>query len=150
MVVIRTEVHIAAPIGLCFQLARNLKVHAATVWERTRESAYSTGPVGLGERVTFEATHFFIRQKLVSVVTEYNEPYSFTDEMESGAFKRLRHTHEFEESGGGTIMRDTLAFQAPFGLLGRLAEKLVLRRYMTRFLEHRNNELKKIIERYET
>jgi hypothetical protein len=37
-------------------------------------------------------------------------------------------------------MKDTLYFKAPFGVVGTLVEKLILKRYMKRFLEHRNNE----------
>jgi hypothetical protein len=35
---------------------------------------------------------------------------------------------------------------APLGILGRIAERLVLRRYMTRFLQARNAVLKRAAE----
>jgi ligand-binding SRPBCC domain-containing protein len=73
-------------------------------------------------------------------------PRVFVDEMQRGAFKSMTHTHEFEEIGGMTRMTDTLHFEAPLGLLGRLAERVVLEDYMRKFLIDRNRELKMMAE----
>ena len=64
----------------------------------------------------------------------------------SGAFRSLRHTHTFEAVPGGTLMRDRLEFTSPLGILGRIADALFLERYMRRFLETRNANLKRIAE----
>jgi len=67
--------------------------------------------------------------------------------MVRGAFARLDHEHHFAEDGsGGTLMRDVFDFTAPFGPIGRLAERLVLTRHLRRFLERRNREIKAIAE----
>ncbi len=84
---------------------------------------------------------------MTSRITEIREPYHFVDEMQKGAFKSLKHIHEFEQNGNKTIMKDTLYFEAPFGLIGWIVERFVLESYMKKFLEHRIEELKKIAER---
>lgn len=66
--------------------------------------------------------------------------------MVKGAFHSFTHTHEFIESGNGTIMKDTFEYQAPFGLIGNVADKLFLEKYMRIFIVSRANELKKIAE----
>lgn len=145
MVIVKTEIEISAPIDVCFNLARDIDIHTQTVWKHTREKAIkgvTSGTIGLGETVTFEATHFGVRQRLTSKITEFHEPYRFVDEMQMGAFKCLRHIHEFEENGAITLMKDTLYFEAPLGLLGTVVERIVLKDYMRKFLEHRNKELK--------
>jgi hypothetical protein len=43
-------------------------------------------------------------------------------------------------------MRDVFRFRSPGGLLGRLAEWLVLERYMTRLLQERNAAIKAAAE----
>ena len=43
-------------------------------------------------------------------------------------------------------MKDRFIFAAPLPLLGLLAEKLVLERYMQKFLVHRNAILKQVAE----
>lgn len=150
MVVVTTHIEIDAPIEKCFDMARNIDIHTQTVWKQTKEKAVAgvtSGTVKGGELVTFEATHFGVRQRLTSKITEYDAPYLFVDEMQKGAFKSLRHVHEFQVSDKGTIMTDTLYFEAPLGVLGCIAERLVLKFYMKKFLEHRNQQLKIIAER---
>ena len=43
-------------------------------------------------------------------------------------------------------MKDELRFSAPFGVLGLIVERLVLRNYLTRFLFERNQFLKHVAE----
>lgn len=66
--------------------------------------------------------------------------------MRRGAFKSFRHVHEFIEHDGGTLMRDTLVWTAPLGLLGRIVDKLLIERHMTRLVSERNRRLKEIAE----
>ncbi|AZN42213.1 SRPBCC family protein [Paenibacillus albus] len=150
MVTVETEVWINAPLEHCFELARNIDVHTRTVWPRTKERAVAgvtTGPIGHGETVTFEATHLGVRQRLTSRITEYRAPYYFVDEMQRGAFKSLRHEHFFERVDGMTLMRDRLTFAAPLGVIGWFVERAVLRKYMHSFLIYRNEQLKVLAER---
>lgn len=102
--------------------------------------------IGEGEVVTFQATHFGIRQKLTSKIIEYTRPYLFTDVMVKGAFKSMRHEHAFEDVNGKTLIKDKLIFEAPFGGIGWMTERLILKRYMKRFLEYRNQQLKCLAE----
>jgi ligand-binding SRPBCC domain-containing protein len=149
LIVVITEIEIAAPIQLCFQLAGDIDIHTQTVWKHTKEQAIAgvtSGPIGEGQTVTFEATHFGVRQRLTSLITQFDEPILFVDEMQKGAFKSLRHIHEFKEHKDYTIMKDTLYFEAPYGPIGWLVERFILRRYMRKFLEYRNIELKRIAE----
>ncbi len=153
MIVVRTSVVIDAPIERCFDLARDIDVHTSTVWKHTKERAVAgrtSGKIELGETVTFEATHLGVRQRLTSEIVEFDPPVRFVDRMVRGAFKRMRHEHDFERlDAARTRMTDTLTFEAPLGPLGWIAERLVLRRYMLKFLVDRNAEVKRIAERGE-
>ncbi|HEV2718490.1 MAG TPA: cell division protein, partial [Thermoanaerobaculia bacterium] len=66
--------------------------------------------------------------------------------MQRGAFRSFVHDHTFEARGGGTLMTDVLAFAAPLGIFGRVAEALVLRRYLTRLLVSRAKIIKEAAE----
>ncbi|MFC5451574.1 SRPBCC family protein [Paenibacillus aestuarii] len=150
MVTVSAEIEIRAPIELCFDMARNIEIHTQTVWKHTQErvvAGRTSGLIGEGETVTFQAKHFLIRQKLTSRVTDYIRPYKFVDEMKSGAFKNMRHEHEFIDLGNRTLMKDTLYFEAPFGIIGWIVERVILKEYMKRFLTFRNKQLKEIAER---
>ena len=66
--------------------------------------------------------------------------------MQQGAFKRLRHVHEFQPVEAGTMLVDTLDFQSPLGPIGWAMDTLFLKHYLRRFILSRNLALKKLIE----
>jgi len=134
-----------------FDLARNIDAHMASTG-KTKELAIdgvTTGLIGFGETVTWEARHFGIRQRLKVQITEYEYPVLFADEMVFGAFKSMKHTHRFYEVDAGTEMVDEFEFQSPFGVLGSLIDWLFLKRYMKRFLIERSSVLKEMAEKNE-
>ncbi len=145
---VKLKIDISAPIGICFDLARSIDFHQLSTGN-TRERAVAgvtTGLIGLGETVTWEAKHFGVRQRLTSVITAYERPNHFRDEMVKGAFCYIRHDHFFEEKNGITIMMDRFDFGSPLGLLGRLADRLVLTRYLQGFIGKRNALIKEYAE----
>ncbi len=101
----------------------------------------------VGDLVAFEGRHFGMTQRFVAKITALDRPHSFVDEMVEGAFKWLRHVHEFESNDGLTIMRDRLEWKAPLGLIGNLADLLFLKRHMRWFVATKQNALKQIAER---
>jgi ligand-binding SRPBCC domain-containing protein len=148
MAFIRLETSINAPIERCFDLSLSVDLHRRSV-AQTHErpvAGVTSGVMKLGDTVTWEAMHFGIKQHLTSKITAYERPYRFTDEMVRGAFQELTHLHEFVSQQPGTLMIDLFAFRAPLGILGKLAETLVLTRYMKRLLLTRNRYLKQVAE----
>ncbi|HKO56037.1 MAG TPA: SRPBCC family protein [Thermoanaerobaculia bacterium] len=140
---------IVAPVGRCFDAARDLDLHMRSV-AHTGERAVAgrtSGLIGHGEEVTWRARHFGIVQRFTSRITAFDPPRHFQDSMMRGAFRTFVHDHYFDAIDGRTRMRDVLAFSAPLGLLGLIAERLVLRRYMTRLLTMRAAVIKDECER---
>lgn len=149
MPIIKHDIYIDAPINVCFDFARNVEVHTETT-KKTKEKAIDGVTVGLmenGDTVTWEATHLGVRQKLTAKIIEMEKPYKFSDVMVKGIFHSFTHTHEFLESGTGTIMKDTFSYKSPFGILGKIADRLFLEKYMRNFIVNRAKELKKIAEK---
>jgi ligand-binding SRPBCC domain-containing protein len=146
--VIHLETCISAPIERSFDLARSVEAHCASV-ARTRERAVAgvtTGLLRLGDTVTWEAFHFGVRRRLTVVISVYERPYRFVDEMTSGPFRSLRHSHEFTRAGSGTRMVDDFRYEAPGGLLGIVADRMFLEAYLRRLLSGRNAALKRMAE----
>jgi ligand-binding SRPBCC domain-containing protein len=143
------ETYIRAPIEHCFDLARDVSAHtksAAFSSERVVPPGRVDGLLELGDLVSFEGHHLGVRQRFVARITEIDRPHRFADEMVEGAFKWLRHVHEFEAKHDATLMRDTLEWEAPFGIGGRLADAIFLRRYMRWFVTTKQTALKRIAE----
>jgi ligand-binding SRPBCC domain-containing protein len=80
-----------------------------------------------GEFVTWEATHFFIRQKLSTRIVEMKKPTYFKDVMIKGAFKSMEHEHHFKVLNDGTEMVDRFYYQVPFGFIGRIFDYFILK-----------------------
>jgi len=104
------------------------------------------GLIKLHDTVTWRAKHFGVWQRMTVEITEYNRPHFFVDEMIQGTFDFMRHEHEFIPLGEGTTMIDTFEFASPYGLLGRIVDKLILENYMRAFLIRRNDAIKEFAE----
>jgi ligand-binding SRPBCC domain-containing protein len=145
---IRLETFIDAPVERCFDLARSIDLHKLSL-EHTGEKAIdgkTSGLIEKGEFVTWQARHFGIKQKLSVKITALSAPNYFCDEMTKGAFKIMRHEHFFESRQNGTLMIDKFYYEAPFRIFGRIFDYLVLKNYMERLLERRNQTIKRIAE----
>ncbi len=150
MTTIVVETMIDAPVAMCFDLARDVGAHAESAGfsgERIVEPGRLSGLLERGDLVTFEGRHFGIRQRFTARIVELNRPDRFIDEMVSGAFRSLRHVHEFHPHGSGTLMRDILTWEAPLGFLGRVAGWLFLKRHMAWFVRTKQRRLKEMAER---
>lgn len=149
MVRLKLQTEIDAPIGRCFDLSRSIELHLLGT-EQTKERAVggvTSGLIGMGDFVRWQAVHFGVKQHLSSRITAFERPDYFQDTMFQGAFRSMRHDHFFETlESGKTLMTDDFIFEAPLGLLGLLVEKAVLKSYMHRLLAHRNDVLKQAAE----
>ena len=148
MPVIELTTVIRAPRERVFDLARSIDVHQDSTrgTEERAVAGITRGLIGMDEEVTWEARHFGVRQRLTVRVTEFDRPKHFQDVMVSGAFKSTVHDHEFAPHPTGTWMRDRFEFQSPLGILGKLADWLVLTSYMRRFIARRNEVLRQLAE----
>ena len=142
------QTKIKAPIGRVFDLARSIDLHKAST-AKTNEEAIAgktSGLIELNETVTWRAKHFGIYQKLTVKIVEFDKPNKFKDIMLKGAFKSMNHTHSFKEENDLTIMNDIFEFESPLGVLGKIANNLFLKKYMTNFLVSKNKVLKEVAE----
>lgn len=79
MPVIELETFINADIETCFDLSRSIDLHSLST-AQTKEKAIkgrTSGLIGAGETVTWQATHFGVHQQLTSKITAYARPFHF-------------------------------------------------------------------------
>ncbi len=142
------ETIIAAPIELCFDLARKIDVHLAAATGRGQRAIDGTtsGLIGLGETVTWEGRYLLLRRQMTSRIVLFDFPNMFADEMQRGAFHHWRHTHRFTQLRGVTAMHDDVDFASPFGLIGYMTDVIFMRNYMRKLLLGHNAFLKNLAE----
>jgi len=142
-VVVITDIH--APPAVIFDLELDMDEHSASLRKTDEVAVTSTGRPALeeGDEVSFTARHFGWRFSMTSRITQYNRPYSFTDEQVRGPFNAMQHEHVFDlQPGGWTRMHDRFTVTAPFGVLGHLALRLAVGPYLRRLLEQRAAHIK--------
>jgi ligand-binding SRPBCC domain-containing protein len=145
---IELERRIAAPVERCFLLSLSMDLHLEST-AQTGEKAIAGvthGVIGPGESVTWRGRHFGLMLTHTSVISGYERPGFFEDSMTRGMFRSFAHRHYFTADGDGTVMRDELRFAAPLGVLGLIAERMVLRQYLRGFLEERNAVIQRVAE----
>ena len=148
MVRLEIVTRIAAPIERVFDLARSIDLHmASTNWTGERAIAgLTSGLIGSGQKVTWKGRHFGVEITHTSSITKYEFPNHFQDCMVQGAFHRFCHDHYFEDSSESTTMKDVMEFEAPWGPLGSLIERIVLKRHMRDLLQRRNECRRRVAE----
>jgi ligand-binding SRPBCC domain-containing protein len=72
-------------------------------------------------------------------IVVWDPPRRFVDVQLSGPYLLWHHTHDFEPApgGDGTVMRDTVRYALPFGPLGALADRLLVRRDLAAIFDFR-------------
>ena len=142
LIELRTEIN--STLSICFDLSRSIDLHKIST-AKTNEAAIAgvtTGLIGDQQFVTWQATHFGIKQKLTTKITAYDRPFRFRDEQVQGPFKKLQHDHYFIERNDKVVMTDKFLFESPFGFVGSLFNSLILTNYLKRFLIARNEIIK--------
>jgi ligand-binding SRPBCC domain-containing protein len=145
---IEIKTKIKANKNIVFDLSRSIDLHKIST-EQTNEKAIAgktSGLIGINESVTWRAKHFGVYQNLTSKITEFDKPNYFVDEMQKGAFKEFKHEHHFVELNGETLMTDIFNYKSPLGFLGKFADKVFLKKYMTELLTERNRVVKEFAE----
>jgi ligand-binding SRPBCC domain-containing protein len=139
---------VSAPIERVFDLARSIDLHKKSMIHtgETAVGGTTMGLIGPGEFVTWKARHL-MKTRIIKVrITEMLRPISFTDEMQEGDFKSMKHQHHFKEIENGTFMIDIFDFETPYGKIGKLFNTVYLTKYLRTMLEKRNEFIKLFAE----
>jgi ligand-binding SRPBCC domain-containing protein len=60
-------------------------------------------------------------------ITQVDSLKSFTDLQEKGPYKYWNHFHEFIPNADGVLMKDTVDYELPWGILGAIAHQIFVR-----------------------
>lgn len=139
---------IAAPQQRVFDLSRSVDLHKASMKHHEEKiiDGSMSGLMKLNDTVTWTAKHFFKQRRLKIKITQLQKPDFFVDEQQEGDFKMMKHEHYFKPIENGTIMIDQFHFETPYGLIGKIINKLYLEKYMTKLLNQRNQVIKDAAE----
>ena len=94
-----------------------------------------------GALIDYRITLFGIPMKWRTRIARFEPEDAFVDTQIRGPYALWHHTHTFEDCPEGTLMRDTVLYRLPFGLLGTIAHALFVKRTMQRIFQYRFDTL---------
>ena len=85
-----------------------------------------------------------IKTTWVTEITHVNPGIYFVDEQRVGPYKLWHHQHFLESTENGTIMSDIISYQPPFGLLGSIANKILIKHKLEEIFDYRFQALNEL------
>lgn len=70
-------------------------------------------------------------------ITQVEKYVSFTDFQEKGPYKYWNHFHEFIPNENGVLMKDTVDYELPLGILGTIAHGVFVKRKLASIFNYR-------------
>jgi len=86
-----------------------------------------------------------IKTTWVTEITQVEDKKYFVDEQRVGPYSMWHHQHIIEPIENGVLMKDIVSYKPPFGVLGSIANFLIVRQKLNEIFEYRT---KAIIKRY--
>ena len=115
-------------------------------WERVEiiEGGSSIRP---GAKVVLSVPVGPLRMRWVAEHTEYEAGRMFADRQVEGPFASWYHRHRFLDDGrGGTLLRDEVDYQPPFGAVGRWLGRAFIEAKLRKMFAYRHEATRRIVE----
>lgn len=85
-----------------------------------------------------------IKTTWVTEITQIKEQEYFIDEQRVGPYKIWHHQHFLSPTNKGTLMKDIVSYQPPYGILGSIANKLIIKQKLNEIFDYRTKALNEI------
>ena len=95
------------------------------------------------------STRFGFSLSWTTEITEVEEKQYFIDEQQSGPCSIWRHEHYFVEIPEGVEMIDILHYKFRYGIVGKIAHALFLKKRVQQVFDYRSNQLTNLFGTYE-
>ena len=82
-----------------------------------------------------------IKTTWVTEITHVVDKHYFVDEQRVGPYKIWHHQHFLEATPEGTLMKDIVSYQPPFGILGAIANQLIIKNKLEEIFSYRTKAL---------
>lgn len=97
-----------------------------------------------GAEIDYTIRWLGVSMKWKTFISDYEPPFRFVDIQVTGPYRLWEHTHGFHPTENGTLVADTVRYALPYGLLGRLVHRLIVRRQVEGIFAYRQKALLKV------
>ena len=95
-------------------------------------------PIFVGMLIDYTVSPFLgIPLKWRTKIMQVDALKSFTDFQEKGPYKMWNHHHEFIPNKEGVMMKDTVDYELPWGILGSIAHTLFVKKKLESIFDFR-------------
>jgi len=100
------------------------------------------GKIYPGMIITYKVKPFPVyTTQWVTEITHVKELSYFVDEQRIGPYRMWHHQHHIEAVQEGVRMTDIITYQPPFGFIGAIANKMLIRNSLQRIFDFRRKAL---------
>jgi len=85
----------------------------------------------------------------VTEITHIKPRSYFVDEQRVGPYKMWHHEHQIKVIEGGVLMSDIISYQPPMGILGSIANSLIIRKKLDNIFNYRTEVLEEIFGKWD-
>jgi ligand-binding SRPBCC domain-containing protein len=104
--------------------------------------------MGVGTLIEYRLQLHRVPVRWRTRIEAWEPPRRFVDVQVRGPYSLWEHTHTFEEDGpDATIIGDRVRYSIPFGLLGELANRLLVRRDVEGIFDYRREAVERELGR---
>ncbi len=89
-----------------------------------------------------------IKIKWVTEITQVIRNNYFIDEQRFGPYSFWHHKHFIKEIDNGILMDDVIHYKIPFGLIGKIFNKIYVQNKLDKIFKYRENKLNEIFGNY--
>jgi len=87
---------------------------------------------------------FGLKTTWVTEITNYKKNKYFVDEQRIGPYKIWHHQHILEPTENGVMMTDIISYQPPYGILGKLANAIIIKKKLKEIFDYRTVVIREI------
>jgi ligand-binding SRPBCC domain-containing protein len=84
-----------------------------------------------------------IKTTWVTEITHVQDMEFFVDEQRVGPYSIWHHQHHISPISGGVLMRDIVSYQPPLGILGAIANQLIIKGKLKEIFDYRVKAIEK-------
>jgi ligand-binding SRPBCC domain-containing protein len=102
-----------------------------------------------GMIISYKLSPFLgIKMTWVTEITQVKENEYFVDEQRVGPYSVWHHEHKIEPIEGGVLMTDIVSYKPPFGILGSIANHILIKKQLLEIFDYRTVAMEKMFGKY--
>ena len=143
--VFRAEQLVARPLNEVFGFfsrAENLQ-ELTPPWLHFHILSVDPRPIRKGTLIRYSLRWRIFPINWTTEIVEWDPPHGFVDLQLKGPYQLWRHQHRFVAEGNSTRILDEIEYRLPFGVFGKLAHAIKVRRDVEGIFDYRKRAVDK-------